>query len=219
MTLSTERDKVELLNRGKFRLETFLEQNRICYLEKKGIISRNVREPSGAEYTIFITDKQGRVDSFDIVLGCQEDLKATKENKSGYLIAKIKDMYGTYSPKESVNTIYCSYILNQDTMIFKPLRMMLNWLKKNINCNTGNKHINKLAYIRVKPKEVEKHAGGYNGYYSYYLGKHATSLLEHKEPFVIRPKELETFFSESNKYPKMWKLKFKTMKNILDQGV
>lgn len=249
MGIITDTKKLEDgdLLRSKIRLETFFKNIGILYLPYNGLLKKNTKLHLSIEplYKVFFSAGD-KTESVDILLGIQSTRGKTKEVPEGYIYEWLSLLKQNFSRQESLNTLYCSYSLDDDVMIFKPLYWMLRY-HDTINPSSSfsnqqeSRKSGQLCAIRVEPMSTEEmkqknpgkiimpketramksfHPMSKNGKmnHSYHIGVDQPQTIAHFKPLTIEENEMESFFKEHNYYPEGWKLQMKVVTNLLTQG-
>lgn len=205
------------------RFENFLNKNNIIFAEKKGLLRRNTSEVKNAglsEYRIFLNNPNfnNTADFIDIVVAGQISLEPKNVKHPGSLAVPLLTVHRSYSMAEAVNTLYCSVCLAEQTMLFKPMRMILSFAEASKSKNgyvRNNKARIRLEPEKIKVKEFRNGAQGINGHCSHL----SAGLIEHKSPFIITENEMAAYLYRHNNYSNDMKLELKVLKNILALGV
>lgn len=232
------------LEKAESFFEEFLRKEQICFLKENEFSSRTLTESfSGiySLYTVFLGSGDESPEKLNIVLSSQESF-GEAGTFSGYIMASLGAIDNALSKSDITNSLFCAFSEKENKLIFKPIVYMMkywNSIKLHDKCRPypiridpatkEELEINRAsrvdAGLKVNPcKEVTPYKRSkekINGFYSFvlgYSGKLFNKLeILHKKLFVIMQNEMKVFLNKYNNYPSMWKLKFKTTKNILGE--
>lgn len=234
------------LKRAESFFEEFLRKERVCFLKENEFSSRTLTESFSeiySLYTVFLSSSDESPEKLNIVLSSQESFGEVG-TFSGYIMASLGTIDDALSKSDITNSLFCAFSEKENKLIFKPIVYMMKYWNSielhakrrpyPIRIDPATKEeleINRASRVdaglkvnpckEVAPSPYKRSKEKINGFYSFVLSYNSKlfNKLEilHKKIFVIMQNEMKTFLSKYNNYPSMWKLKFKTTKNILGE--
>lgn len=218
------------LKKAEAYFEDLLNNNKISFFKEHDFSSRSLNICFTNLYTIYTLflslNTEGPPVKHNFILSSQETFGRRGTFKGYILLQYPLGIVESISIMEKRNSMFCAFSEKDDEIIFKPIIWMMKYRDK------VNFFKDKPMLIRIEPvtkeelppdkefreikHEMLKIKDHYiftiNGQSGYGEGRFG---IYHKELFTISQTEMESFLQQHNVYSSIWKLSFKTTKNIL----
>jgi len=230
---------IEEYRKAQARFYKMLDDCKLYYYKENGILAR----PGYGYYTPRIsvllsvnavTDTGIKLTKIYLVFSPQTSFHKNTKSKKGYILANLNSLHSSFSMREAMNSIFCTYCIDEDKFLFKPVIWLLRYyevLSPVARSNRDKKPYAKYQFIRVEPKAKPpdpRHPGSgalqpWQAYtppgppYHFFF-ENRTDGITHKEKMLFTEAEFTKFLNEHNSYPDMMKLKFRLAMNLLTEG-